>query len=183
MFLFRHPLVLFPETNILDSRAVFVVYLARLVALPDSGFCTRKLLKLRRCRHQYFRHKNGNISTLRFQRLRFWGSVASSVICLLSTPLEVGSGTKHMNMFNHKLRLTSTTLQVGSGTKIDVSGTIQRLASDLTFRFRQRRSARSSRLQKSVSFDATKRLRWVQTKKRQLGNQNLRSLEPTIKHF
>ena len=37
---------------------------------------------------------------------------------------------------------------------IEVSGIIQWLASDLKFRFRQRRSARSSRLQKSASFDA-----------------------------
>ena len=38
--------------------------------------------------------------------------------------------------------------------KIDVSGTMQRLASDLKFRFQQRRSARSSRLPKSASFDS-----------------------------
>ena len=58
--------------------------------------------------------------------------------------------------------------------KLDVSRTVRLLAPDRKFRFRQRRSAKSSRLQKAASFDATKRLRWAWIQ----GRQKLRSLEP-----
>ena len=59
------------------------------------------------------------------------------------------------------------------GTFGDLRGNIQWPRLDLKFRFRQKWSARSSRLVKSTSFDEIKPMRWVWTQNGRLGTQNL----------